>query len=179
MERPDAAPMTLAAVALPLRDDDAVPRRAWIRLASWPLYAAFGSIFVYSGLQKIARPHDFLADVYAYELVGPAMGMMVAIVLPWFELLSGLGIVTGWLRRASLLAATLMGILFVGVQTSAVWRGLSINCGCFGTDTTHMIGKLTLARTTAIFLVALGLWLWQMSVERRASARAFDVSMAD
>ncbi|MCL5271631.1 MAG: DoxX family membrane protein [bacterium] len=121
---------------------------------------ALGVVFVYSGFVKIIRPYDFLAGVYAYELTGPAVGLAVAVVLPWFELLLGLALLAGLFPPAALLGAVALGGLFLFVQGSAVWNDLKINCGCFGTDAEHIVGQTTLLRTFGITLAAAGaFWL--------------------
>ncbi|MFH1616423.1 MAG: MauE/DoxX family redox-associated membrane protein [Planctomycetota bacterium] len=51
---------------------------------------AIGCMFIYSSLPKIRQPYDFLASVYSYELVGPKVGMFVAMTLPFLELIVGI-----------------------------------------------------------------------------------------
>ena len=41
-----------------------------------------GCMFLWSSLPKIRQPYDFLSSVYSYELVGPKLGMFVAMTLP-------------------------------------------------------------------------------------------------
>ena len=41
-----------------------------------------GVMFLMSALPKIRQPYDFLGDVYGYEIVGPKLGMLIAMKLP-------------------------------------------------------------------------------------------------
>lgn len=54
-----------------------------------------GAMFIASSLPKICQPYDFLSSVYHYELVGPQLGLLVAMTLPWLELLVGICLVGG------------------------------------------------------------------------------------
>jgi hypothetical protein len=120
---------------------------------------ALGVIFLYSGVEKIAHPYIFLANVYDFELTGPGLGMLVAMVLPWLELFLAIALIFNLFPGGALLGGALLGILFVGVQASAIVRGLSVNCGCFGPDEAKLVGLFTFARTCFIALAAFAAWL--------------------
>jgi len=53
--------------------------------------------------------------------------------LPWIELLSGLFIILGIMRRASALLISLFLIGFIVLIGVTIFRGISVDCGCFGT----------------------------------------------
>jgi len=99
---------------------------------------ALGAVFVYASLDKIADPTAFARVVYRYQVVGPNAlvgtlpANLVAVTLPWLELLAGLLLMTGvWRREAAAVVAALLAIFVAGVA-STMWRGLDIeNCGCF------------------------------------------------
>lgn len=116
---------------------------------------ALGLIFIYSGAIKIALPQQFLENILSYQLTGPLLSEVAAIVLPWLELLLGTALLVRLLPVGSSLGVALLGLVFIVFQASAVVRGLSISCGCFGTDGEDMVGKFTLLRTGLIFLAAL------------------------
>ncbi len=96
------------------------------------------------------RPYEFLGSVYGYELVGPKMGVLVAMVLPWVELLAGVFV------GGALLASVGMGVLFTFVLGSALYRHLDISCGCFSNPGAGKISYLTLIRAIVITLVSAG-----------------------
>jgi putative oxidoreductase len=118
-----------------------------------------GCMFLWSSLPKIRQPYDFLSAVYSYELVGPRLGMLVAMTLPWMELLVGICLLGGVFVSGALLASTGMGALFTFVLASALYRGIEISCGCFNTSAGDKISYLTLFRAIFILLLSLAAYL--------------------
>jgi uncharacterized membrane protein YphA (DoxX/SURF4 family) len=112
-----------------------------------------GCMFIMSSLPKIQLPLKFLSDVYGYELVGPRLGVLVAMTLSWLELLVGVCLVGGIFVAGALLTSATMGAMFAVVLASALIRGLDISCGCFGVNT-GKINYLTLLRAVVILLVS-------------------------
>jgi len=114
-----------------------------------------GCVFVYSGLVKIQHPYDFLSNLYAYELTGPRTGILVAVVLPWLEVMLGICLVSGLLAGGAMLSSAILLAGFCLVQASAIHRGLEISCGCFGSASDDSaIGYGTLVRTALMALAA-------------------------
>jgi hypothetical protein len=91
-----------------------------------------GASLVWSAVGKLDDPIAFLQAVYRYEIVGPGLGWWVAAVLPYAELVVGLSLLSGMLAGAAGWLAAGLGLAFVGAQGVAMARGLSIECGCFG-----------------------------------------------
>jgi uncharacterized membrane protein YphA (DoxX/SURF4 family) len=111
-----------------------------------------GCLFLWSSLPKIRQPYDFLSSVYNYELVGPKLGALIAITLPWLELLVGVCLVGGIFVSGALLASIGMAAMFTFVLASALYRGLEISCGCFSASDAGAIGYSTLIRACVILL---------------------------
>jgi uncharacterized membrane protein YphA (DoxX/SURF4 family) len=93
-----------------------------------------GGLFVYAGASKMADPGAFEEAIVAYRLVGREIAMPLAHYLPWVEVVCGLALASGWRRvyRGGLWVGAGLTGLFIGALGSAVWRGLDIDCGCFG-----------------------------------------------
>lgn len=115
---------------------------------------ALGCMFLIGAFPKIRQPYDFLGDVYEYELVGPKMGMLVAMTLPWAELLVGICLLGSIFVGGALLLSAGMGMMFTFVLSWALYHGLDISCGCFGAGS-HQIGVSTLVRAIVIMLFSL------------------------
>jgi putative oxidoreductase len=113
---------------------------------------AIGCMFLYSSLPKIRQPYDFLSSVYSYELVGPKLGMFIAMTLPWLEILVGICLIGDIFVGGALLASIVMVAMFTFVLASALYNGLQITCGCFGASSTEIIGYSTLIRSSIILL---------------------------
>jgi putative oxidoreductase len=114
-----------------------------------------GCILIWSSLPKIRQSYDFLSSIYSYELLGPKLGMFVAMTLPWLELLVGICLVGGIFVSGALLVSIGLALMFTFVLGTALARGLQISCGCFGTSNTDIISVSTLIRACVILMVTL------------------------
>jgi uncharacterized membrane protein YphA (DoxX/SURF4 family) len=117
---------------------------------------SFGCIFLSSSLPKLRQPHEFLGKVYNYQLVGPDLGVLVAMALPWLELIVGICLLAGIFVGGALLVIVGMAVMFTSAVGVALYRGLTISCGCFGTSASEMVSYVTLIRAIAILLVSAG-----------------------
>jgi uncharacterized membrane protein YphA (DoxX/SURF4 family) len=121
-------------------------------------------VFLISGVAKLNRPHHFLEAVYGYELLSPATGLAVAIVLPWLEVLLGVSILSGIFERGGALGCTILLAAFTGVIASALWRRLSISCGCLDLSSASQITVGTLLRSAS--LLAVSAWCMRQDMGR-------------
>ena len=91
-----------------------------------------GAVFVYAGVVKIAEPLDFAESIRNYQLVGQALSFLAALILPWLEVLCGAFLIAGIWRRAAALLVSLMLGFFILLTLITIFRGLNVDCGCFG-----------------------------------------------
>ena len=52
--------------------------------------------------------------------------------LPWLEILAGSLLILKWFERGALLLISILLLVFTIALASATFRGLGIDCGCFG-----------------------------------------------
>jgi len=105
------------------------------------LRIALGAVFIAASLGKIQDPESFASNIANYRLVPFPIIHIVAIVLPWIEIVAGTLLVLGiWIRANAALAAGLL-LAFVIAISQALFRNLDISCGCF--DTTPSAHKMT------------------------------------
>ena len=98
------------------------------------LRVGLGGIFVYAGALKIWDPAQFATDVHNFQLTPWTVSVLVAVYLPWLELLAGLALIVRRLSLGASLAIVGMTLIFSVALTSAWARGLDISCGCFGKE---------------------------------------------
>ena len=90
-----------------------------------------GAVFIYASLEKIQNPGGFAQAIYNYRMVPESLINIMAIVLPWLELICGILIIVGVFVRGSALLIGAMLAVFIVALSSALLRGLDISCGCF------------------------------------------------
>jgi uncharacterized membrane protein YphA (DoxX/SURF4 family) len=90
-----------------------------------------GLVFVYASLDKIADPGAFARIVYQWQVLGPVPSNLVAVTLPWVELVAGVLLVAGvWRREASSVVAVML-VVFIVAAVLVLARGIDVdNCGC-------------------------------------------------
>lgn len=99
------------------------------------LTLAIGAIFIYAGIDKIRDPLQFADSIYAFAILPAAFVSLLAMGLPVFEIACGLVLFAPWTRRIGALAVALTSLIFFLALASALLRGLTLDCGCFGTGT--------------------------------------------
>ena len=108
----------------------------WTKLLTHPLLAlAFrlylGGLFIYASLYKINYTAEFAETIASYQMV-PYWGVnLMAVILPWIELVSGILLVIGLRTRT---VAGVVGFLLLLFTVGIVYNlllGSEISCGCF------------------------------------------------
>jgi len=106
---------------------------------------ALGGVLIYSGLSKLQGAWQFAEAIANFRILPAQLNQLLAVILPWCELFTGLLLVCRLWLRASALVSMLMFTTFAIAVTAAMARGLDIDCGCFGTESASRAGLQTLA----------------------------------
>lgn len=121
------------------------------RAAKIILRIVVGSIFIYAGIVKVLEWSETLSAISDYQLLPPGLTVLFAVVIPWVEIFVGACIVTRAAISGASMIATILLVIFLAAQISALWRGLNIGCGCFGVgDTADLISYSTIIRTAVL-----------------------------
>jgi uncharacterized membrane protein YphA (DoxX/SURF4 family) len=102
------------------------------------LRIAVGGVFVAASVPKILDPAGFSRNIFHYEILPTKLVNAIAITLPWIELLVGLCLIVGFRVRGAALVAIVSLVVFTAAMSSALARGLNIDCGCFKTSGTPL-----------------------------------------
>jgi uncharacterized membrane protein YphA (DoxX/SURF4 family) len=106
-------------------------RGRWLHRA---LGVALGATFLYAAHAKLLDPRPLVTIIWGYRVLPPGPANLLAIYMPWMELVVGLGLITGFKRRgAALWATALLGMFTFALLINAV-RGINVACGCFSTS---------------------------------------------
>lgn len=124
-----------------------------------------GLVFLAAALPKIGDLAGFAGSVHNFRLeplVPVAATNVLALTIPWVELIAGLALVCGVRPRAGAFVYTALLTLFTIGIVAALARGLSFECGCFGRAGAGAIGVKKLAENVALLAVGV-----VAAVERR------------
>ena len=136
------------------------------------LGVGLGGIFLYAAYGKLLDPRPLVTIIWGYRIVPPGPINLMAIYMPWLELLVGLGLLTGVARRAAALWAVALLIVFELALGINALRGVDVACGCFSSsaDDVHNAWLLVL-RDLPMLLAALIMLLFPPGASRGARAR--------
>ncbi|MGA3171605.1 MAG: MauE/DoxX family redox-associated membrane protein [Chthoniobacteraceae bacterium] len=91
-----------------------------------------GLVFFVFGCAKILDPAGFAVDIRNYRILPWTWGVLLALYLPWLEIVCGAALLLRRAYRGALSIIALLLAIFIAAYGSTRLRGLDINCGCFG-----------------------------------------------
>lgn len=105
----------------------------------WTLSILLGGLFLASGGLKLMDPQAFGKAILNYRLVGEFLAWVGALWIPWMEVIGAIGLfLEKWRRSAIWLLGSLI-VVFEVILLITLFRGLDIDCGCFGTKSTTSV----------------------------------------
>lgn len=116
---------------------------SWLGLVLRLLAAA---VWLVAGIAKLPELQSFRYEVGRYLLLPHVLVTPFAYVLPFLEIGVGLYLAAGLFVRGSAFVGTLLMAAFLVAQAQAWARGLSLDCGCFGSLAKSSVGPLTILR---------------------------------
>jgi putative oxidoreductase len=150
----------------------------FLRVLAFLCRLGLAAVLLYAAWPKLQDPGDFAKAIWNYRVSLPVIGLnyvnLMALFLPALELVLGLVLIVGmWRRGASLLTAAFM-VVFIAAISSAMARGLNIDCGCFGTSKVgvaiaHKVGLRRLSEDVG-FLLMSGVVFWEALISSRRQA---------
>ena len=112
-----------------------------------------GFLFIYASLEKILQPEEFAKQVGYYKALPFGLENLLAIVLPWTELIVGICLLAGLFVDGAALLSIIMMLVFILAISQAMLRGIDITCGCFKVNAdSEKLGLHTIIRDI-IFLI--------------------------
>ena len=130
-----------------------------------------GIMFIYASFYKIIEPASFAKSIWFYQMVPGSLINLMALILPWLELLAGLALIFGVTYRGAVLWMNVMLVIFVVALASTIARGLSVDCGCFK-QSRSATGPAWEALIRDLGMIILGVQLWFSRSRRWMIGRA-------
>ena len=93
---------------------------------------AIGILYIVSGLDKVRDPGAFADNIFGFAILPALLISPLALGLPPFEIICGLLMLAPRTRRVAALGLMLLSAVFFVALVSALARGLTLDCGCFG-----------------------------------------------
>jgi uncharacterized membrane protein YphA (DoxX/SURF4 family) len=117
------------------------------------------SVFIFASIDKIIHPQDFAVVVYNQQILPDFLINIVAILLPWMELILGICLlINRWMNGGAVMVFLLM-LAFISMISFNLYRGLDVACGCFSSTSTESMTLLTFLRDFLILGLSAGLVL--------------------
>ncbi|WP_238154601.1 MauE/DoxX family redox-associated membrane protein [Ornithinimicrobium sufpigmenti] len=133
----------------------------WVTMAGLLARVGLGVVLIAAGLPKLMDVTGSVQNVMAYELFDYGTARFIGTMLPVVEIVLGVLLVLGLFTRAAAAAGGLLMIVFIAGIASAWARGLTIDCGCFGSggpvepgETTYLLDILR-----DLLFLAMAAWL--------------------
>jgi uncharacterized membrane protein YphA (DoxX/SURF4 family) len=130
---------------------------SWIELSA---RCILGVTFVYASYNKILAPAVFAKIIYGYDLFPAVFINLIAIIVPFLELIAGLALIIGFYPRSAALIVNAMLLVFITALTINLIRGHEFDCGCFSINSN---GQRTFAGPLIFrdfLILALGLYIF-------------------
>lgn len=108
-----------------------------------PLRLILGGLFAFAAFNKLiakgegpatsSGPQGFAWTIKAFKLDLPDWAVLTStFTTPWIEIIAGAMLILGiWTRGAALVIGGLL-VVFIALLLSVLYRGLNVDCGCFG-----------------------------------------------
>ena len=90
-----------------------------------------GIVFIYASYEKILDPIGFSKNIHNYHATPIFIENIVALVLPWMELIIGLFLIFGLFLEGTISITITILVFFILLLSQAVFRGIDVHCGCF------------------------------------------------
>jgi uncharacterized membrane protein YphA (DoxX/SURF4 family) len=120
------------------------------------------AIFIFAGIAKILNPENFARDIDNYRMLPYLLVTIMAIILPWLEILCGIFLIIGKWEKGAAFMLLILTMMFIVAMSSAIFRGLDITCGCFAmTAEGTKVGMTRLIQDSILFGIILIINLWE------------------
>src|SRR5712671_6141891 len=116
--------LLIAAVVIYVKSGWAGLRTTAIKFTTFAFPVVVGGVFAFAGALKVFNPELFAHEIDQYSMLPHGLINLMAITLPWIELLCGLLLLSGHWVKASALVVSGLTVMFMIAIVSVMVRGL-------------------------------------------------------
>ena len=124
---------------------------------------------MYAAIHKILSPADFAKIVYGYGIFPGNLINMIAIIVPFIELISGVALLLGIYTRSAILIINAMLIVFILILSYNLFRGHEFVCGCFSFKEGGLFASTEVTIARDIVYLAMGMFIFFFKGKRNCS----------
>jgi putative oxidoreductase len=135
-----------------------IPSRPILRVSRFVLRLLIAALFLFAAIAKLIDPSSFAQQIGNYQLTPWPVTAALSVLLPALELCVGICLLLGRWESGALIWLAILLMIFSGALLSAIVRGLSIDCGCFGRSVESTGTLWPLFRNLALLVVTGFLW---------------------
>jgi hypothetical protein len=113
------------------------------------------AVFLAAGIPKILHPEGFALAIFRYQLVPHGAINLMAVYLPWLEVIAALALLlVPRLRAAAGVVILALLLVFTAAMGINIYRGIDISCGCFSVNPdVSRLSWLNLARNGVLMVL--------------------------
>jgi uncharacterized membrane protein YphA (DoxX/SURF4 family) len=90
-----------------------------------------GGLFIYASMYKINYAGEFVESIASYQLVPYPVVNLMALVMPWLELICGILLIAGIRSKSAVTVIAGLLVMFSVAVLVTLIRDIPIGCGCF------------------------------------------------
>ena len=127
---------------------------------------ALAMIFLAAGIAKLREPWlQFAVSINSFKIVPDDMLEPIARILPWFEVVVGVAVLSGIrLKWTSSLATVILGG-FLALLIRSWAMGIEVDCGCFGSA--EPLGPQVILRDSLMLVLSLAVTIGAFMPSRK------------
>jgi putative oxidoreductase len=128
----------------------------------WILRLLLGVTFIFASWHKIVSPDQFATILYGYDVFPHQIINVLAIVMPFVELVCGISLIIGIFRRSGLLLINAMLVSFILLISFNLIRGHEFDCGCFSLGETKGTWSSIWLLVRDVLMLVAGIYLFKL-----------------
>jgi len=143
---------------------------------TWTARILVGALFLYTGITKILDHDTFLTEVRQYQMIPHDLTNLVAITVPWIEVVLAALLITGFWRCEARFLLLGMLVVFTAAKSYGHAMGWLQGCGCTSEESPiyFLFDRWNGVITNAVLIVLLIIEAYLTPRRRRAAQDSFN-----